>query len=161
MYGNSRLKLIVFRPSQTKWVHIGLIVQYVADKKSKHFKEKFEVRKVHTRAEIVCRNIETKKEYDFHERDLREFIFLFEKIWRFWPWRWINKVSGYTPQIGSDQSAESMSRTRLRDFALTNTTSERLPVFFSDILMRIENQFSAIIDPLIHIIDSGKVFITS
>lgn len=57
----------------TKWVHIGLIVQYVADKKSKHFKEKFEVRKVRSRAEILCRNIDTRKEYEFHERDLRKF----------------------------------------------------------------------------------------
>ena len=63
---------MIFRPAETRWVHIGLIVEFVGDKESKHYREKFEVRKVETRAKIYCRNIETDKEYPFHERELRK-----------------------------------------------------------------------------------------
>lgn len=67
-YGKSR------KPAETKWVHIGLIVQYVGDRKSKHYMQKFEVRKVKSRSAIACRYLEKEKEYDFHERDLQTVV---------------------------------------------------------------------------------------
>lgn len=62
------------RPDGTKWVHLGLIVKYVAEKSSKHYLQKFEVREVESRSRILCRNLETDKEYEFHERDLQTVV---------------------------------------------------------------------------------------
>ena len=47
-------------------------MKYVAEKSSKHYLQKFEVREVESRSRIRCRNLETDKEYEFHERDLRK-----------------------------------------------------------------------------------------
>lgn len=62
------------KKSEAKWAHIGLIVQFMGDRKSKHYRVKFEIRKITSRQEINCRNMETDETYDFHERDLQTVV---------------------------------------------------------------------------------------
>ena len=52
-----------------KWCHHGLIVKFVGNKDSKHFKKKYEVRKSVARDEIHARSLLTDRISEFDERD--------------------------------------------------------------------------------------------
>jgi len=53
-----------------KWCHRGLIVKFVGDKDSKHYKKKYEIRDANARDCILARSLLTDKVSEFDERDL-------------------------------------------------------------------------------------------
>jgi len=62
------------KTKDAKWCQAGLIVRFVGDKKSKHYKQKFAIVSVAQREDITCRNLETDRESAFDERDLETVI---------------------------------------------------------------------------------------
>ena len=70
----------LFRPEGVKWCHHGLIVKFVGNKDSKHYKKKYEVRKSVARDEIHARSLLTDKISEFDERDFGEFSSLYPPL---------------------------------------------------------------------------------
>jgi len=70
----AKLKEKATKSSGVKWCHRGLIVKFVGDKNSKHYKKKYEVRDANARDSILARSLLTDKVSEFDERDLETVI---------------------------------------------------------------------------------------
>ncbi|CAG5083165.1 Oidioi.mRNA.OKI2018_I69.PAR.g10298.t1.cds [Oikopleura dioica] len=69
-----KLKEKAVKPEGVKWCHHGLIVKFVGNKDSKHYKKKYEVRKSVARDEIHARSLLTDRISEFDERDFETVI---------------------------------------------------------------------------------------
>lgn len=69
-----KIKASATKPAGVKWCHVGLIIKFVGDEKSKHYNKKFEIRNVLASESIYCRDLISDKISEFNERDLETVI---------------------------------------------------------------------------------------